>query len=78
MQLALIESDIIKREEALKRCKANLQYLRNASQAKKNKEVLKLMEQEAFYLKDQLKQFYVLAAILKDEQGPRDEVFKKA
>jgi hypothetical protein len=77
MQLNLIELDIKDREEALRRCKVNLQYLRTSSEGKKHPEEIKLTEYEMFYLKDQLQRFYILAGILKKEQGACDEMLPK-
>lgn len=78
MQLNLIETDIQNREEALKRCKANLHYLKFSSEGKKHPEQLRITEYEVFYLKDQLEKFYILAGILKEEQGVYDEMLPKA
>lgn len=74
MQLNLIELDIQDRENSLKRCKANLQYLHSTSDGKKHPEVISMTEYEIFYLKDQLAKFYIVAGILKEEYGSRDEV----
>jgi hypothetical protein len=76
MQLNLIESDIQNRENALRRCKSNLDYLYNSIETEESKKAIKLLEQESFYLQDQLDRYYVLAAILREEQSSYDEMLQ--
>ena len=82
MQLDLIEADVHNREEQLKRCKAKLRYLGNLHVSfdllEAHKEAMKLLEQEEFYLQDQLYHLKSLVAILKEEQDySRDEMLPK-
>jgi len=73
MHLNLIVEDIHKREEALTRCKSSL----HSMNVKKNPAEIQLLEQQIFYLQDQLAQLYSVAAILKEEQGVYDEMLPK-
>jgi len=77
MQLNLIELDIQHREEALKRCKANLlACIMKTNSTTKTREV-ELLGCEIFYLKDQLGMLRCIASILKEEQGAYDEMLPK-
>jgi hypothetical protein len=78
MQLNLVERDIKIKEEALRRCTYNLDCLRRSPRAAEYQEGIKLMDQEAFYLQDQLNQYYVVQSILREEQGVCDEMLPKA
>jgi hypothetical protein len=78
MQLNLVERDIKIKEEALQRCKYNLECLRRSPGVAEYQEGIKLIGQEAFYLQDQLDQYYVVQSILREEQGSCDEMLPKA
>ena len=78
MQLNLIERDIKIKEDALRRCKYNIQCLRRSPKVAEYEEGLKIMDQEAFYLQDQLNQYYVVQTLLREEHGSCDEMLPKA
>jgi len=74
MQLDELLHDIKRREECLTRCLFGLQVL---SSLPEEREALRLMEQEAFFLRDQLDRYYSVYAILREEQGSTDEMLQK-
>lgn len=71
MQLTEIEHEIKRREEYLTRCLFNMQVL---SSSPEEKEIIRLMEQEAFFLRDQLDKYYSVYSILREEQEAKDEL----
>lgn len=79
MQLNLIEQDIRNREVVLSRCKTTLGCLLNSPDAANTeyKKAIDLMEQEIFFLSDQLDKYYSVFTFLKEEQGFCDEVLPK-
>jgi hypothetical protein len=72
MQLRAIERDIKLREDALRRCKYNLDCMKG------HKEAVDYLAAEVFLLEDQLEQYKVVANLLREEQGSCDEMLPKA
>jgi hypothetical protein len=76
MKVELIERDIRDREQALKNCEYNIMYLRQENE-RKNRDVIRMLGNEAYLLKDQLARYKVILALLREEEGPNDEMPKK-
>jgi len=77
MNISIIERDIKNREESLRRCKYNVECLRKSPRAAGHQEDIRLMSQEAFYLQDQLDQYYVLFNLLREDQPEYDEMLPR-
>ena len=69
-----IEHEIKQRESCLIRCEYSLALLNSLPLSEENESKKKLMEYEAFFLHDQLDKYYSIYAILREEQGSKDEV----
>ena len=76
MKVNLIERDIQDRERALKSCEFNILYLKQENE-RKNRDVIHMLGSEAYLLRDQLARFKVVLGILKEEEGPVDEMLKR-
>jgi hypothetical protein len=76
MKANLIERDMQDRERALQSCKGNIMYLQQKGE-RKYKEDINMLSQEIFFLQDQLSRYKIIFDLLKEEEGPADEMLKK-
>ena len=71
MELKELEREMKQRERCLTRCLFSLEFL--TLDPIKNRDAIRLAEQEAFFLRDQLDKYHSVYAILREEQGSTDE-----
>jgi len=77
MNISIIERDIKNKEESLRRCKYNVECLCKSPRVAGYQEAIRLVSQEAFYLQDQLDQYYVLFNLLREDQPEYDEMLPR-
>ena len=76
MQIVLIEQEMRDKEEALKRCKYYLAWLKQARNPK-YKETIWELTQEQFLLEDQLAHYKTVFNLLEEDQETFDSVPKR-
>ena len=78
MEIKALEREIEHREDYLMRCDSNLKFLQSIPDREQNQDAIRLVEQEAFFLRDQLDKYHIIYTILREEQGSNDEMLPKA
>ena len=76
METNELEREIKRREEQLNRCHCGLALLNSLPLDEETRVKKRLIEQEAFFIHDQLDKYYSIYAILRDEQGLNEEVLQ--